>query len=466
MKPLHHSLLRTLALIAALGLPFTTAQAQGEGGSTAKSVAELLKQVQDENRGDVRINKEREAQFKQDLAKLSATLIRAQRDRAREEAISEQLETKFRENEKQLAELQDRLQERLGTLGELFGQFRQVAGDTREVLRSSITTAEHTGRVQQMSKLAQEKELPAVEELELLWETILGEMYYTGQVAKFQASVVGTDGNAQDVAVVRVGPFNAVADGKFLKWEPETQQLSELSRQPASRHQSAAADLEAADPGDLVSMSIDPTRGTILALLVSTPSFVERLQQGGLVGYLIMAGGVLGLLLLIVRLLALASVGGRMRTQIKSSAPNLNNPLGRVMAVYEQNKDVEFETLELKLDETIIKEVPVLERGLTTLKVLSVIAPLMGLLGTVTGMIITFQQITLFGTGDPKLMAGGISTALVTTMQGLIVAIPLVLAHSFLRDRSKSLIQILEEQSAGMIAQRAEQESRGAGTAS
>jgi len=175
----------------------------------------------------------------------------------------------------------------------------------------------------------------------------------------------------------------------------------------------------------------------------------------------IIALGAIGLIVLLYRLVRLSSVGGRMRSQAKSNTPNPGNPLGRVMAVYEQNKDVDVETLELKLDECIIKEVPPLEGGLMLLKVFSVIAPLLGLLGTVTGMIITFQQITLFGTGDPKLMAGGISQALVTTMLGLIVAIPLVLAHSFLRDRSKSLIQVLEEQAAGMIALRAERESRG-----
>jgi len=90
------------------------------------------------------------------------------------------------------------------------------------------------------------------------------------------------------------------------------------------------------------------------------------------------------------------------------------------------------------------------------LKIIAVVAPLLGLLGTVTGMIITFQAITLFGTGDPKLMAGGISTALVTTVQGLCVAIPTVLLHTLVASRARRLNQILEEQAAGMVAVQSE----------
>lgn len=119
------------------------------------------------------------------------------------------------------------------------------------------------------------------------------------------------------------------------------------------------------------------------------------------------------------------------------------------------------ETLELKLDDAVLREIPALEVRLVWLKILAAVAPLLGLLGTVTGMILTFQQITLFGTGDPKLMAGGISQALVTTVLGLIVAIPMVLLHAMLNARSKGLIQVLEEESAGLIAEQSERRPQG-----
>ena len=126
------------------------------------------------------------------------------------------------------------------------------------------------------------------------------------------------------------------------------------------------------------------------------------------------------------------------------------------MQMYAGDRDADMETLQLKLDYAVIKEVPKLEGALNIVKVLAAVAPLMGLLGTVIGMIVTFQAITLFGTGDPKLMAGGISQALVTTVLGLIAAIPLLLLHAFAANASRRVSQVLEEQSAGMVAEYAE----------
>jgi biopolymer transport protein ExbB len=217
-----------------------------------------------------------------------------------------------------------------------------------------------------------------------------------------------------------------------------------------------AAELQGATSG-VVNMALDPSRGGILGLLVQTPSFRERVDQGGIVGYtIILIIAPLGLLICIERFLYLMIVGARVNRQLKSDTPNANNPLGRVMTVYLENQHDDVETLQLKLDEAVLKDVPRLERGLPSIKVLAAVAPLLGLLGTVTGMIKTFQAITLFGTGDPKLMAGGISEALVTTVEGLVTAIPLVLLHSLLTGRSNRLVQILDEQSAGFIAEIAE----------
>jgi biopolymer transport protein ExbB len=139
---------------------------------------------------------------------------------------------------------------------------------------------------------------------------------------------------------------------------------------------------------------------------------------------------------------------------MKSSTASEDNPLGRVLKVHEDNPGMNVETLELKLSEQILKEIPNLEKMLGGLKIIAAVAPLMGLLGTVTGMIITFQAITIFGAGDPKAMAGGISGALITTVLGLLVAIPTVLMHTMVSARSKKVIHVLEEQSTGIIAER------------
>ncbi|MEM9301819.1 MAG: MotA/TolQ/ExbB proton channel family protein, partial [Pseudomonadota bacterium] len=235
--------------------------------------------------------------------------------------------------------------------------------------------------------------------------------------------------------------------------------------QPAGRFVSLVSGFEGAPPEAVVPMAMDYTSGVILQQVVETKTWGERLGIGtgdmgdaGLIGYVIMGVGILGLLMAAYRALMLGLKSLKIKGQLKSEQPKTDNALGRVMAVYHENPDADVETLELKMDEAILRETGPLESGLSFLKMLYVIAPLLGLLGTVVGMIGTFQAITLFGTGDPKMMAGGISQALVTTVLGLCVAIPLTFLHSILQARAKSLIQILEEQSAGIIARMAEKQ--------
>ncbi len=422
-----------------------------------ESLDALLDKVKRSRVENQAINRQREAEFRAKKSDQQRLLREAQGTRDRLERRSEQLESSFNENELRIISLEEQLRNRLGNLGELFGVVRQVAGDTRGILDGSLASAQFPGRAELMAELAESKVLPSIGELEGLWFTLLQEMVESGKVVRFDTTVVLPDGEQVQREVVRVGVFNAVSGGKFLQYLPGTGKLTELPRQPAGRYRGAAQDLEDATEG-MVAMAVDPSRGSILSLLVQAPTYTERVQQGGLIGYITIALGLFGLGIVVVRFRVLWNTGRAMKAQESSDKADPGNPLGRVMQVYEEYGTADTETLELKLDESILKDAPQLERGLTTVKVVSIIAPLLGLLGTVTGMILTFQQITLFGTGDPKMMAGGISQALVTTMIGLSVAIPLTLLHSWLRDRSKGLIQILEEESAGMVARRAEAE--------
>ena len=261
-------------------------------------------------------------------------------------------------------------------------------------------------------------------------------------------------GSISDAEIVRVGVFNAITEDYFLKFIPETQSLQVLARQPAGRFRSMADDLFELEEG-FTAMAVDPSKGQILGLLIQTPGIGERINQGGFVGYLIILIGLLGVAMSLWRMKYLKDEGDAINRQLKSSEPSNDNSLGRILSIYKENQGIDPETLELKVDEAILREVPQLEKYHSIIKVFAAVAPLMGLLGTVVGMIVTFQALTLFGTGDPKLMAGGISQALVTTMLGLIVAIPLVFLHSVLTSWSTSLIEILEEQSAGLIAKNA-----------
>ena len=419
----------------------------------------LLKQLEEGKFAQTQQNKQREQEFLAKRAEQDQILRDTNTLRDNTLALSERLETQFEQNEFKLADLNEALTTRLGSLKELFGVLQQVAGDTKNKFYNSMISAEISGRSEFLDQLAQDmgssSKLASIEEIERVWFELQREMTESGKVTKFTTDVVEAGGAKVSKDVVRVGPFALVADGKYLEFNGVTGTVSELIRQPADRYGESAAELQASN-GDIVKFGIDPTGGSILGLLVQAPNLQERVEQGGVVGYIILIVGAFGLLLSIERLFTLTVIRAKVNSQLKSAEVKDNNPLGRVLKVRDEHPNADTEALELHLTEAILAEVPKLGRNLTIIKIISVVAPLMGLLGTVTGMINTFQAITLFGTGDPKLMAGGISTALVTTVLGLVVAIPTTLLYAMLNTRSKNIVYILQEQAAGVIAERAE----------
>jgi biopolymer transport protein ExbB len=420
---------------------------------------ELAAKVRQAVTTEGQFNQRREAEFLRDRDNQHNLLTQARSDLALQEKRSDDLKSEYDTNERELAELETVLAERMGNLGELFGVVRQASGDIQAALDDSMVTAQHSGRTAFLSALAQRKELPTVLELQQVWSAMVTEIAESGKVVSFNATVELADGEKQNVEVVRIGVFNAIHNGRFLDWDisKSGDNLIELARQPASRFGSMASALQKSSPGAMTGMAVDFTRGQILRAVVQSKTPVERVREdGGIVGWVIIGVGVFGLMLCFWKALALYTTGARISRQLRTETADRANPLGRVMAIYSENPDTDIETLELKLDEAILRESAPMEVGLSFIKVLYVVAPLLGLLGTVVGMIATFQMITLFGTGDPRMMAGGISTALVTTVLGLTVAIPLTIFHSFLQGKSKALIQVLEEQSAGIIARLAE----------
>lgn len=425
-----------------------------------ETLDELFNQVQRAVDAEARVDQQRLQQFRQERALQQELLAQARAELRAQEQRSDRLNTAFDENERQLAELTTTLDERMGNLGELFGVVRQVAGDVRSALDDSMVSAQFPGRSDLYADLAErsDTQLPSVTELRQLWAGMVQEIAESGKVVEFTADINNADGQREDAQrVVRVGVFNAVSDGQFLQWDSNLELLQVLPRQPAGRFQAMARDLQNAAPGTVAEMAVDFTRGDILAQVVRAPDLRERMRQGGTVGMVIIVIGVFGLLFSIWKGVMLFLRGNAIKRQVGKTEASKGNALGRVLSVYEDNPDADVETLELKLDEAILRETAPLEAGLPLIKVLYVVAPLIGLLGTVVGMIVTFQQITLFGTGDPRMMASGISMALITTVLGLCVAIPLTVVHSVLHSRSRSLIQILEEQAAGIIARTAEQ---------
>ncbi len=418
------------------------------------SMGALLKRVKAGWNGEREENRLRVQEFAKKNANRQRLLNDAKNTRAALERRSEMLETQFEGYEIALTQLEDTLTERLGALGELFGVVRQVAGDTRSQVEGSLVSAQIPGRDQFLAELGKNKSLPSIESLEKLWFLLHQEMTELGNVVRFSATVISNDGEQNVRDVIRVGAFNAISEGVYLIYEEG--KLQELPKQPAGSYLDTVGPFESAT-GDFATFALDPSRGSILKVLILTPGFVERIKLGGTVGYTIIVLGLAAGLLAIVRWVVVSQTGRKVSIQKKSDEVSDGNPLGRILGIYEANRTTDVETLELKLDEAIMRESASLEKMLWAIKVVSVVAPLMGLLGTVTGMIRTFQAITLFGTGDPKMMASGISEALVTTMLGLYVAIPLVLLHALVSNTSKGVVEVLEEQAAGLIARRAEQ---------
>ncbi len=394
-------------------------------------------------------DRQREERFKSARGEQAELLRQAKATEAREEARSQALEKNYQENEVKIAELEEALQQRLGNLGELFGVTRQVAGDTRGNLEASITHAQFgQERVDFLEELGKSKELPSLPELERLWAELVNEMVEQGKVVEFQAPVLTAEG--KDVrSVIRAGPFSVISGGEYLLFE--NGELKKLNRQPPARFLGTVSEFENATAG-LTGLAIDPSRGSLLSVLIETRTLVERLPDGGGVGYTVIALGIIAALLGLVRLAFIFVTGRKVEAQKKNNRPDKGNPLGRILAVAADNPDADREQLELMLDEAVLRESSKLESLIWLVRIVSVVAPLMGLLGTVTGMIRTFQSITLFGAGDPRMMAGGISEALVTTMLGLCVAIPLTLLHAVLSNNTKKIVDTLDEQSAGLIA--------------
>lgn len=423
-----------------------------------QSLQQLLQQVKSDGLKESSIHKEREQIFLQNTSQQKQALKESKQTLREIKLQTERLKNTFDKNEESLATLEEELRKRMGNLGEMFGVVRQVSQDVASIRENSLLANELGARSQLLDELSESKALPSIPELEKLWYEMQLHMTKQGESKQYPTTYLNAKGQKIDANIAHIGPFVAFNEEGFLNYDVQTQMFIALNKQP-SEASLIDSFLNASD--DFSEMVIDPTRGTLLSLGSQSPSIVDRIQQGGLIGYIILflaaCGFVYSLFLLAQRL----SMQAKMKAQLDNpDVADLNNPLGRVLKVYENEQtSKDLETLEMKLDEAVLKELPELEKGLSIVKLLAAVAPLLGLLGTVTGMIATFQSITLFGTGDPKLMAGGISQALITTVLGLVAAIPLLFMHNILNGRSKEMIQVLDQQAAGIIAEQAQKRS-------
>jgi biopolymer transport protein ExbB len=424
------------------------------------------------------VRSEQQQQFEQrvneynsDQARQQQLLNEAQQRRQQLDTQSQRLQQQYETNELRINELNNELRTKADQLGlsQVFGLARQVANDVASTLQQSLISTQFpvpagdVPRDEFLRVFAESRQTPTADDLERVWFEIQREMTAAGQVARYRAPVVQPAGEVAEANVVRIGPFNAISDGQFLSYLPSLRALNVLPRQLEPEFLSIAERFENTTSGYAEAV-VDFNRGVTIGMYVERPTWLERLELGEEVGYVIIVVGLAGALAFLYQLVYLVTVRAAVSRQLKNlDRPTPNNPLGRVLLAFKgdtERIEEDADVAELRITEAVLHEVPKLERFQAFLRLSVAAGPLLGLIGTVVGMIMTFQSITETGSSDPRLMATGIGQAMIATVLGLGIAIPLLFAGALLNSLSRGIVQILDEQSAGMLAESIEKQRR------
>ncbi|NVN80796.1 MULTISPECIES: MotA/TolQ/ExbB proton channel family protein [unclassified Vibrio] len=422
--------------------------------SASDSTAQLVNKAKSENRTQASHNVVREADFKKTEQELKAIKAELEAKRTSVQNATDVLTQTFSDNENKLARLEEKLRLETGSLGELFGVVRQNAKELGAELSSTVNSVDRAEYTATVDQIIDAKSLPSMPQLSGLWMSMVEQIQASSELSKSQIAFINGEGNTNKVDAYRLGSIGLVTEQGYVSWNTQREDAIAYLKQP--QNAPTLTSLSSLANGEVSNVVVDPSRGFMLEQLALTPSLTDRLQAGGVVGKVILGLLAIGLIIALVRGVSLAIARQKIRAQLKNPEQAGDNPLGRVLAVYNKEQNQTVEALELRLLEAVVDEQTHLEKGLSMLKLLAALAPMLGLLGTVTGMIETFQVITQFGNGDPKVMAGGISMALVTTVLGLVAAMPLLLAHNILSTQAENIRNILEKQGIGLVAEQAE----------
>jgi biopolymer transport protein ExbB len=456
-----------LVAAAAAMLQFTAA------ASAQDSLDSLLQEVQAVRAAEQQTMQQRADTYNAaPAADQQKMLSEAQARREALAAASDKLAAQFSANEMEINEANKKLREKSAALGlqEVFGLARQVSGDMSTILQQSIVSTQFPAKEGELIRddflraFSASQKVPSASELEQVWLELYGEMTQSAAVAKYRTRVVQPGGEPVEAEVIRIGPFTGMSEGKYLNYLPELKAFSVFPRQPPADFLAIGQEFSAATSG-YVKAVVDGTRGVMMSLYVERPTWGYRIEHGEKINYVILFVGAVGVFCFIYQLIFLIVVRMRVGAQLKNlKKPVTDNPLGRVLLSFrgdansiEQDADV----AELRIAEAVFREVPKLERFQAMLRLGVAAGPLLGLIGTVLGMIMTFQSITESGSSDPKLMAEGIGAAMIATVLGLGIAIPLLFANALLTSLSSGVTQVIEEQSAGMLAESIESSRRG-----
>ena len=438
---------------------------------TLEGLAPLIRELRE---SEAELAQRREAEFRAELQRQQRLAREAETRRDRAEARGNELDRQWQANDRRIAELSELLTQHQGNLGELFGVTRQVAGDAATTLSQSLLSAQYQTpegseeRAEFLRRLAAARALPSIYELERLWYELLREMTDAAKVVRFETEVLSTDPAApgETRPVVRVGPFTAVSGGEFLGYLPSRRTVSLLEGRLPREFRTVARELEDSPPDSgYVPAIVDMSRGSLLGVYVQRPNWLERIERGEVVGYVIVSVGILGVVLALFQYAYLIVTGFAVRAQLRNlDRPANSNPLGRVLLAGKSAaaRGGDMELAELRISEAILRETPKLERFQSFLRLAVAAGPLLGLIGTVVGMIITFKAIIASGTSDPRLMATGIGQAMIATVLGLGIAIPLLFINAGLAVFSRNITQVLDEQGEVMMASHARSRKDGA----
>tara|TARA_B100000886_G_scaffold65674_1_gene41158 strand:- start:2076 stop:3407 length:1332 start_codon:yes stop_codon:yes gene_type:complete len=399
-----------------------------------EKIQDLIDRVEQNREELSSIDKARLDNFINKVADRRFLLSKAKKQLADEEARNQRLEDLFEANEIKLSELETELNIKLGVLGELFGVARQMAGELQADSETAYNFSEYPKRTDTLNEIGKIK-VHSLKNLEDLWFLHLNEINSSGEVKEISANIINSSGDIEETQLVRYGPFNIVENRSFVKTDIANNAFSVLQKQP---DRSLRRNFRSHYRSDGYSVApIDPTRGFLLSLYLDKPSTFERIAQGKLIGFIIVIIGISGLIFAGYRYYSLYQYSKTI------SSNDDNDVFNKIQSISNNTRDIE--AFERECDEVLLTVNGNLSFGVNWIKFLAAVAPLLGLLGTVIGMIETFQAITVFGTGDPKQMAGGISQALVTTMLGLIFAAPLLAMYTLLSEKVSGILQEIEE---------------------
>ena len=399
-----------------------------------------------------------------DRNQLQAEVLRLEQQQKDLEAELRDLAARLVEGGKQRKNLEQQWSTRELGFREISGNVRMAARDLESLLKASPLSAGNDWRFEAITPLLNTGYFPDIDDITGMAGVFFDEIQRGGEVSLDQGHFVGRDGQPQTGRVYHLGKFTTIyqtdTEAGFLNWSPDGRRLFALGELPPRRVASSISNYLS---GDSERAPVDMSSGAALRQLTQGASLMDQLRAGGPVVYPILLIALSALFLIIYKIIFLHRLHGntdRIMGQVTELAAQGNwsacedivsgqkgrmGPVIRVLQAGLGARNDSREALESVLQESILRELPGVQRGIAILAVLGAVAPLMGLLGTVTGMIDTFRIITLFGTSDPKLMSGGISEALVTTELGLVVAIPIMLFHTLLSRRSDHLIGDMEE---------------------